>query len=39
MNVSCLFKKGSKSGDEGSIGCTLGFCREPEREKNFELNT
>lgn len=33
--VSCLFKKGSSSGDEGSIGCSLEFCREPEREKNF----
>lgn len=33
LKVSCLFKKGSSSDDEGSIGCTLGFCREPETEK------
>jgi hypothetical protein len=35
MKVSCLFKMGSSSVDEGSIGCTLGFCREPEREKIY----
>jgi hypothetical protein len=38
MKISYLFKQESSSGDEGSTGYTLGFCREPEGEKHLLLN-